>query len=148
MFLRRSLSSSFSAAPCLDEIVGDGGVVVMQWRSPGQVHGAGGEGHDERTARHTRHICIGPAIHQDYPSFCSLYSSSHGLKKDMAVHRRKICHCPPIDVYEINFSEPSLAEKVVETVRLCPLLHLTLLMLSGLFEAGSSSLKCTVHVFE
>ena len=41
---------------CLDEVVGDGGVVLVDGRGPGQVHTARGEGHDERLTRNTRYI--------------------------------------------------------------------------------------------
>ena len=46
-----------SLPPCLNEVVGDGGVVLVDGRGPGQVHTARGEGHDERLAGNTGHVC-------------------------------------------------------------------------------------------
>ena len=37
--------------PDADEVVGDGGVVVVQGQRPGQIHGAGREAVDQGSAR-------------------------------------------------------------------------------------------------
>jgi hypothetical protein len=56
LFNRRHFFFAFADWACLDEVVGDGGVVLVDGRGPGQVLAARGEGHDERLTRNTRYV--------------------------------------------------------------------------------------------